>query len=280
MARPCVLVFSAALIGTVAAEVGPRGREVPRVRLPWGRAERQRCDEAPMVPLQFVAPSVARPRLLRPWWRREPLAQAADAPVAHRRGVLQLVRPRAPEPAMMEESKPAASTDRKKRVLMLISDTGGGHRASAQAIESMMHRLRGSDVEVSVVDIWTDYGKFPLNNFVRDYQFLAKNPTLWGVPAACPRPRVARPYTPWPCPPPRPAPPAIAVPHQPPRPRLSASHLPRAPRPPPDPPQPPFPSHPPSPPSPPHSVTCSQTYPARIRSARLLRPSVVSCVCA
>jgi len=82
---------------------------------------------------------------------------------------------------MMEESKPAASADRKKRVLMLISDTGGGHRASAQAIESMMHRLRGSDVEVSVVDIWTDYGKFPLNNFVRDYQFLAKNPTLWGV---------------------------------------------------------------------------------------------------
>lgn len=65
-------------------------------------------------------------------------------------------------------------------MLMLISDTGGGHRASAQAVEAMIKKVRG-DVDISVVDIWSDYGNFPFDNMVRDYQFLAKSPRLWGL---------------------------------------------------------------------------------------------------
>ena len=65
-------------------------------------------------------------------------------------------------------------------MLMLISDTGGGHRASAQAVEAMIKKHR-SDIDISVVDIFTDYGRFPMDNFVRDYTFLAKHPQLWKI---------------------------------------------------------------------------------------------------
>jgi len=77
------------------------------------------------------------------------------------------------------ESRPPVDP-KKKRMLMLISDTGGGHRASAQAVEAMIKKSR-RDIDISVVDIWTDYGTFPMDNFVRDYKFLAKNPRLWQV---------------------------------------------------------------------------------------------------
>jgi len=97
---------------------------------------------------------------------------------------LQVVRRRwrrGPAPRVTEpETQPPPVNPKKKRMLMLISDTGGGHRASAQAVEAMIKKQR-SDVEISVVDIWSDYGVFPMDNFVRDYKFLAKNPRLWQV---------------------------------------------------------------------------------------------------
>jgi len=75
-----------------------------------------------------------------------------------------------------------ASADHKllqKRVLILISDTGGGHRASAQALEAAFEEVRPGEMDVRIVDIWTDYGKWPYNKFVPGYQFVAKNPILW-----------------------------------------------------------------------------------------------------
>ena len=51
----------------------------------------------------------------------------------------------------------------KRRVLMLISDTGGGHRASANALDQMMQEIRADedDTDVRVVDIWTEYARWP-----------------------------------------------------------------------------------------------------------------------
>lgn len=67
---------------------------------------------------------------------------------------------------------PSAASS-KKRVLMLVCDTGGGHRASAQALEAAVHDLRpGGDVDVKIVDIWTEHGVFPYNKMAAGYPFL------------------------------------------------------------------------------------------------------------
>jgi len=79
----------------------------------------------------------------------------------------------------MEETAPNVGTKDKKRVLMLISDTGGGHRASAQALESMFEQLAPGQTDVRIVDIWTDYCPFPFSHFVQGYQAMAKNPWIW-----------------------------------------------------------------------------------------------------
>jgi len=75
-----------------------------------------------------------------------------------------------------------ASKDRsgKKKVLMLISDTGGGHRASAHALEAAMlaENIAGG-MEVKVVDIWTEYGRFPWNKMAAGYPFCCKHSFVW-----------------------------------------------------------------------------------------------------
>ena len=72
-----------------------------------------------------------------------------------------------------------AKKNTKKRVLILMSDTGGGHRASAQAIDRAISEQIPGKVDVHVMDIWTDHAKWPFNNFVPYYRFLAKHPLLW-----------------------------------------------------------------------------------------------------
>ena len=68
----------------------------------------------------------------------------------------------------------------KKRVLILISDTGGGHRASAQALAETLRLQHGDSIETSIVDVWTDYGPYPWGkNMVPYYRGLAKRPALW-----------------------------------------------------------------------------------------------------
>lgn len=62
---------------------------------------------------------------------------------------------------------------------MLISDTGGGHRASAQAMEAMLDRLRPGGLDVDIVDVFTKYCPWPYNSFVPSYQVMAKNPWMW-----------------------------------------------------------------------------------------------------
>eukprot|EP00752_Nemacystus_decipiens_P015734 g14047.t1 len=66
-----------------------------------------------------------------------------------------------------------------KRVLILMSDTGGGHRASAQALKAAFDELYPGLVNVEICDIWTKHAPWPLNKFVEAYQFMAKRPPIW-----------------------------------------------------------------------------------------------------
>uniref|UniRef100_A0A1D1YP25 monogalactosyldiacylglycerol synthase n=1 Tax=Anthurium amnicola TaxID=1678845 RepID=A0A1D1YP25_9ARAE len=73
----------------------------------------------------------------------------------------------------------AAELDRPKRVLILMSDTGGGHRASAEAIKAAFHEEFGDEYQVFVTDLWTDHTPWPFNQLPRSYNFLVKHGALW-----------------------------------------------------------------------------------------------------
>ncbi len=50
-----------------------------------------------------------------------------------------------------------------------MSDTGGGHRASAQALQAAFAARYPGRFEVEIVDLWTDYTPWPINRFPRLY---------------------------------------------------------------------------------------------------------------
>jgi 1,2-diacylglycerol 3-beta-galactosyltransferase len=60
----------------------------------------------------------------------------------------------------------------KKRLLFLLSDTGGGHRASAEAIaEGLEHEYPG-EFEAIIEDVWKDSTPFPFNQVPNSYGWL------------------------------------------------------------------------------------------------------------
>lgn len=63
--------------------------------------------------------------------------------------------------------------------MLLISDTGGGHRASAQALSAAFEQLYPGQVDALIVDFWTEIVGRPFVRFPEGYSFLAKNPPLW-----------------------------------------------------------------------------------------------------
>ena len=63
-----------------------------------------------------------------------------------------------------DDERRDGTKSQKKRILMLISDTGGGHRASAQAIDAAIQQLRPGSCEVHTVDVFTDYCPWPYNS--------------------------------------------------------------------------------------------------------------------
>eukprot|EP00633_Aureoumbra_lagunensis_P002748 CAMPEP_0197290352 /NCGR_PEP_ID=MMETSP0890-20130614/7574_1 /TAXON_ID=44058 ORGANISM="Aureoumbra lagunensis, Strain CCMP1510" /NCGR_SAMPLE_ID=MMETSP0890 /ASSEMBLY_ACC=CAM_ASM_000533 /LENGTH=429 /DNA_ID=CAMNT_0042762301 /DNA_START=315 /DNA_END=1604 /DNA_ORIENTATION=+ len=60
-----------------------------------------------------------------------------------------------------------------------MSDTGGGHRASAQALGHALERLYPSKIEYEILDIWTEYAPWPYKKFVPWYAYVAKRPLMW-----------------------------------------------------------------------------------------------------
>ncbi|MGK3742117.1 MAG: hypothetical protein ACI8RD_005999 [Bacillariaceae sp.] len=47
-------------------------------------------------------------------------------------------------------------------IQILMSDTGGGHRASANALENALQLLYPSKFDIDIVDIYTNYGPVSL----------------------------------------------------------------------------------------------------------------------
>ncbi|KAF3446164.1 hypothetical protein FNV43_RR11343 [Rhamnella rubrinervis] len=81
-------------------------------------------------------------------------------------------------------------TENPKKVLILMSDTGGGHRASAEAIKAAFHEEFGNEYQVFVTDLWTDHTPWPFNQLPRSYNFLVKHGTLWKMTYYGTAPRV------------------------------------------------------------------------------------------
>ena len=73
------------------------------------------------------------------------------------------------------------SISNKKRILFLISDTGGGHRASARAIVDALNQTFPGKFDTEILDIWTKYAKFPFQNAVNHYRIFTQHPWLWKV---------------------------------------------------------------------------------------------------
>lgn len=71
--------------------------------------------------------------------------------------------------------------ERTKNVLILMSDTGGGHRASAEAIRDAFRLQFGDEYRIYVKDVWKEYTGWPLNNMEKSYKFLVKHVQLWNV---------------------------------------------------------------------------------------------------
>jgi 1,2-diacylglycerol 3-beta-galactosyltransferase len=67
-------------------------------------------------------------------------------------------------------------------VQILMSDTGGGHRASANALRDAFDTLHPGKIQCDIVDIYTDYGPFfPYNSYVPMYKFMARYPITWDI---------------------------------------------------------------------------------------------------
>ncbi|KDP33494.1 hypothetical protein JCGZ_07065 [Jatropha curcas] len=78
----------------------------------------------------------------------------------------------------------------RKKVLILMSDTGGGHRASAEAIKSAFHEEFGDDYQVFITDLWSEHTPWPFNQLPRSYNFLVKHGPLWKMTYYGSAPRV------------------------------------------------------------------------------------------
>lgn len=69
-----------------------------------------------------------------------------------------------------------------KRIVFLMSDTGGGHRASASALAEALHRVAGNAVSCQLVDLLAAYSAWPLSWAPRIYQPLVDyHPWLWRI---------------------------------------------------------------------------------------------------
>lgn len=69
---------------------------------------------------------------------------------------------------------------RTQRILILMSNTGGGHRASAEALKAGFTQRFGNRFRVDIIDLLMDYLPKPLNQLPKSYSFLANDATwIW-----------------------------------------------------------------------------------------------------
>ncbi len=68
-----------------------------------------------------------------------------------------------------------------QRIVILMSDTGGGHRASAEAIQEALSLKYGEALQVELVDVFKAYTPYPFNRFPAWYPtIIARGSRLWG----------------------------------------------------------------------------------------------------
>jgi 1,2-diacylglycerol 3-beta-galactosyltransferase len=56
-----------------------------------------------------------------------------------------------------------------KRILFLMSDTGGGHRAACNAITAALEEKHAGEFEFELIDMWKDYTSYPFNTMPTTY---------------------------------------------------------------------------------------------------------------
>lgn len=76
----------------------------------------------------------------------------------------------------MSDPKPSP-----KHVLLLFSETGGGHRSAAEAIIEALEHEYGKSITTEMVDIFKDYAPLPFNRMPDLYPYMVKVPRLWGL---------------------------------------------------------------------------------------------------
>ncbi len=67
------------------------------------------------------------------------------------------------------------------KILILFSDTGGGHRSAAEAIIEALLMDYGERISTEMVDIFLDYAPPPLDKIPALYPRMVRVPRAWGV---------------------------------------------------------------------------------------------------
>jgi 1,2-diacylglycerol 3-beta-galactosyltransferase len=73
------------------------------------------------------------------------------------------------------------TTNPKPHVLILFSDTGGGHRSAAEAIIEAIELEFGDAISTEMVDFFKQHTPLPLNRLPQWYPYMVKAPSLWGA---------------------------------------------------------------------------------------------------
>ena len=194
MRRAVLLV---GLVAAVAGARGPPGARLPPAPAAWSRDEAGLARGAWRAVARRAVGSARElavgddEGLRGPWWSADwrpqqsvKRAAATAASVVH------------------EEVQEEARSPLFRRVALLLCNTGGGHLASAQALaqafarqvgEAETPRLRpersccvgsaswrSARLEVVAVDLWTEFGAWPLNRLGPLYQWCTRQPWRWG----------------------------------------------------------------------------------------------------
>jgi 1,2-diacylglycerol 3-beta-galactosyltransferase len=65
------------------------------------------------------------------------------------------------------------------KILILFSDTGGGHRSAAQAVIEALEEKHPGEFALDMVDVFKAYAPYPLNRMPDLYPVMVKAPNLW-----------------------------------------------------------------------------------------------------
>ncbi len=65
------------------------------------------------------------------------------------------------------------------KILILFSDTGGGHRSAAQAVIEALEEKHPGGFALDMVDVFKAYAPYPLNRAPELYPAMVKSPSLW-----------------------------------------------------------------------------------------------------